>query len=171
MPTMRIEVSHMKLKICVMVTVWVLTATGLQAQGDHGIITGTVKDSTGAVVPGVRVTAIHVATNANYKASTTAAGDFTVPDLPVGNYQVRVEQTGFKTEIANDIVVAAGATVRLDLALELGATQQTVEVATNSQILQIDTGRVSTEVSNKMVNDLPLLVNGAVRSPFDLATT
>jgi len=160
----------MKTKISVIATVLVMTAAGLLAQGDRGIITGTVKDSTGAVVPGVRVTAIHLATNANYKASTTAAGDFTVPALPVGNYQVRVEQTGFKTEIANDIVVAAGATVRLDLALELGTTQQTVEVGANAQILQADTGRVSTEVSNKLVDDLPLLVNGAVRSPFDLAT-
>src|SRR3989442_733098 len=59
-------------KICVMVTVLVLTAAGLLAQGDRGIITGTVKDSTGAVVPGVRVTAIHVATKTSYTASTTA---------------------------------------------------------------------------------------------------
>src|SRR2546425_296672 len=160
----------MNVKICVMVTVLVLTATGLRAQGDRGIITGTVKDSTGAIVPGARVTAIHLATNTSYKVSTTASGDFTVPALPVGNYQMRVENTGFKTEITNDIVVAAGATVRLDVALELGATQQTIEVATNAQILQSDTARVSTEVSNKLVNDLPLLVNGAVRSPFDLAT-
>ena len=62
---------------------------------------------TGAVMSGVQVTAIHLATNANYKASTTASGDFTVPALAVGNYQVRVENTGFKTHVANDIVVAA----------------------------------------------------------------
>src|SRR5216683_68725 len=141
------EVSDMRIKICVAVTLLVLTAAGLLAQGDRGILTGTVKDSTGAVVPGVRVTAIHLATNTSYKASTTASGDFTVPALPVGNYQMRVENTGFKTQIVNDIVVAAGATVRLDVALELGATQQTVEVATNAQVLQVDTGRVSTEVS------------------------
>src|SRR5207247_1419611 len=164
------EVSDMKIKICVMVTVLVLTAAGLLAQGDRGIITGTVKDSTGAVVPGVQVTAIHLGTNTSYKASTTASGDFTVPALPVGNYQMRVENTGFKTQITNDIVVAAGATVRLDVTLELGATQQTIEVATNTQTVQSDTARVSTEVSSKLVNELPLLVNGAVRSPFDLAT-
>ena len=80
----------MKTKICVLVTVLVLTATGLRAQGDRGIITGTVKDSTGAVVPGVRVTATHLATNTSFTASTTASGDFTVPALPVGNYQVRI---------------------------------------------------------------------------------
>ena len=80
----------MKIKICVIVTVLVLTAAALLAQGDRGIITGTVKDSTGAVVPGVRVTTIHVATNTKYQATTTASGDFTVPALPVGKYQVRV---------------------------------------------------------------------------------
>jgi hypothetical protein len=161
----------MEIRICGILTVFVLTASGLLAQGDRGIITGTVKDSTGAVVPGARVTAIQPATNSSYKASTTAAGDFTVPDLPVGNYQLRVEATGFKTEVANDIVVQAGATVRLDLQLELGATQQTVEVGASAQTLQVDTARVSTEVSNRLVDDLPILVNGAVRSPFDLATT
>jgi len=97
-------------------------------------------------VPGVRVTAIHVATKTSYTASTTASGDFTVPALPVGNYQMRVENTGFKTEVVNDIVVAAGATVRLDVALELGATQQTVEVATNAQACSRHGPRV-TEVS------------------------
>src|SRR6267378_4398986 len=122
----------MKIKICVIVTVLFLAAAELLAQGDRGIITGTVKDATGAVVPGVKVTAIHLATNASYEASTTASGDFTVPALPVGDYQMRVENTGFKTQIVNDVVVAAGATVRLDVALELGATQQTVEVPTSA---------------------------------------
>ena len=121
--------------------------------------------------PDAQVTAIHLDTNTNYKANTTASGDFTVPALPVGNYQVRVENTGFKTHIADDIVVAAGATVRLDLAMEVGTTQQTVEVQANAQMLQTETARVATEVSNKLVDDLPLVVNGAVRSPFDLATT
>ncbi len=161
----------MKVTICVLVTVLILTATGLWAQGDRGIITGTVKDATGAIVPGARVTAIQLATNTTYKAATTAAGDFTVPDLPVGNYKMRVENTGFKTEVVDNIVVGAGATVRMDVALELGATQQTVEVGANSQVVQVDTARVSTEMSNRMVNELPLLVNGAVRSPFDLAAT
>ncbi len=161
----------MKGKICATSALLALTVAGLLAQGDRGIITGAVKDASGAVVPGARVTAIQLATNTSFRASTTAAGDFTVPDLPVGNYQVRIESTGFKTEIVDAVVVAAGATVRLDLALELGATQQTVEVATNAQILQGDTARVSTEVSNRMVDELPIVVNGAVRSPFDLATT
>ena len=148
-----------------------LTAAGLRAQGDRGIITGTVKDPSGAAMPGAVVTAIHLATNTSYKTSTTASGDFTVPALPVGDYQVRVENTGFKTQVENNVAVAAGATVRLDVAMEVGATQQTIEVQAHAVMLTADTARVSTEVSAKLVDDLPLVVNGAVRSPFDLATT
>jgi hypothetical protein len=148
-----------------------LTAAGLRAQGDRGIITGAVKDASGASMPNVAVTAIHTPTNTSYKTSSTASGDFTIPALPVGDYSVRIENAGFKTYVQNGVAVAAGATVRLDVVMEVGATQQTVEVQAQAVVLTTDTARVSTEVSNKLVNELPLVVNGAVRSPFDLAAT
>jgi len=143
----------------------------LVAQSDRGVITGTVKDASGAVVPGAQITAIQTSTNANFKTKTTTSGDFTVPSLPVGNYQVRVENTGFKTYLADSVIVAPGSTVPLDVTLELGATQQTIEVVANAQMLQSESARVATEVSNRMVEDLPVVVNGAVRSPFDLSST
>jgi hypothetical protein len=68
-------------------------AIQLLAQGDRGTITGTVRDASGAVVPGAPVTAIQRNTNASYKTTTSTAGDFTVPSLPVGTYQVRVEKS------------------------------------------------------------------------------
>ena len=145
-----------------------LTAAGLRAQGDRGIITGTVKDASGAAMPSASVTAIQLDTNTNYKTNTTASGDFTVPALPVGKYRVRVEHTGFKTQIQDNVEVEPGSTVRMDLAMEVGNTQQTIEVQANAQTLQTETARVSTEVSNRMVNELPIIVGGAVRSPFDL---
>jgi hypothetical protein len=160
----------MKGKISAFAGLVALTATGLVAQGDRGIITGTVKDVSGAVVPGSQLTAIQLVTNMNYQASSTASGDFTVPALPVGMYRVRVEHAGFKTQIQDGIPVASGTTVRLDLVMEVGATQQTIEVKANAQLLTAETARVSTEVSSRLVNDLPVLVNGAVRSPFDLTT-
>ena len=69
------------------------------AQTDRGVITGTVKDTSGAVVPNAQITATELGTNATYKTRTTTSGDFTVPSLPVGSYQVRVENTGFKTHL------------------------------------------------------------------------
>src|SRR5689334_10300484 len=141
------------------------------AQTDRGVITGTVKDTSGAVVPNAQITATELGTNATYKSRTTTSGDFTVPSLPVGSYQVRIENTGFKTHLVTSLTVAAGATVPLDITLEVGTTQQTVEVVANAQLLQTEAGRVATEVFNKLVDELPVVVNGAVRSPFDLSGT
>src|SRR4051794_19365956 len=151
------------LSACAMVSVF--------AQTDRGVITGTVKDTSGAVVPDVQITAIQSGTNANFKTKSTTSGDFTIPSLPVGTYQVRFEITGFKAQITSSVIVAAGATVPLDVVLELGTTQQTVEVVATAQLLQTEAGRVATEVSNKLVDELPVVVNGAMRSPFDLSST
>ena len=92
-----------------LVLIGVCVVPNLMAQTDRGVITGTVKDVSGAVVPGAQVTAIQTNTNANFKTNTTTSGDFTVPSLPVGSYQVRVENTGFKTFVANKVEVGAGA--------------------------------------------------------------
>src|ERR1039457_1477430 len=126
------------------VLIGLCAVANLLAQTDRGVITGTVKDVSGAVVPGAQVTAIQTNTNANFKTKTTTSGDFTVPSLPVGTYQVRVENTGFKTFLANRVEVAAGATVPLDVTMELGTTQQTVEVLANAQMLQTEAGRGAT---------------------------
>src|ERR1035441_4016154 len=153
------------------VLIGLCAVANLLAQTDRGVITGTVKDVSGAVVPGAQVTAIQTNTNANFKTKTTTSGDFTVPSLPVGTYQVRVENTGFKTFLANKVEVAAGATVPLDVTMELGTTQQTVEVLANAQMLQTEAGRGATGVSSRVVGELPVVVNGAVRSPFDLSAS
>src|ERR1039458_8101104 len=71
------------------VLIGLCAVANLLAQTDRGVITGTVKDVSGAVVPGAQVTAIQTNTNANFKTKTTTSGDFTVPSLPVGTYQVR----------------------------------------------------------------------------------
>ena len=138
------------------------------AQSDRGIITGTVSDASGAVVPGAQVTVTHVATNTSRKTTTTTSGDFTVPSLPVGVYQVRVENQGFKTTVRDNVVLTAGGTARVDAKLEVGAAQQTVEVSASAQMLQAESARVSTDVSSTLVDQLPVVVNGGVRSPFNL---
>ena len=73
-----------------------LSTLTLMGQGDRGLITGTVTDASGAVVPGSHVTVIQKNTNTSYKSETSSAGNFTVPSLPIGEYMVRVEKEGFK---------------------------------------------------------------------------
>src|ERR1035441_107685 len=113
-----------------------LVGAAVFAQTDRGVITGTIKDASGAVVPAAQVSAVQTGTNARFRTNSTTTGDFTVPSLPVGTYRVRVEITGFKTYIADNVVVGAGATVLLNVALEVGTAQQTVEVFANAQMLQ-----------------------------------
>jgi hypothetical protein len=141
------------------------------AQTDRGVITGTVKDASGAVVPNASVTAVQITTNTAFKSTTTAAGDYTIPSLPVGTYRVRVESSGFKAYVADDVDVQPGSTLLVNATLEVGTAQQTVEVVANAQLLESESARVATEVSNQMVDELPVLVNGGVRSPFDLSAT
>ncbi|MGO9966497.1 MAG: carboxypeptidase regulatory-like domain-containing protein [Bryobacteraceae bacterium] len=157
-----------RVRLCVL---FLSAVAVLLAQTDRGVITGTVKDASGAVVPGARVSAVQISTNTNFKTTTTAAGDYTVPSLPVGTYQIRVESTGFKAYVADGIEVQPGSTLLVDATLEVGTAQQTVEVTANAQLLQSESARVATEVSNQLVDDLPTLVNAAVRSPFDLSST
>src|ERR1017187_10149189 len=147
-----------------------VSAIQLLAQGDRGEITGTVTDATGSVVPGARITAIQTSTNVSYKTTTSTAGDFTVPSLPVGTYQVKVEAQGFKTHVTDNVAMPPGATARIDVKLEVGTAQQSVEVRATAQVLQTENARVETDVSNTLVDALPVKVNGNSRSPFDLAT-
>jgi len=143
----------------------------LPGQGDRGEITGTVTDATGAVVPGAQISAVQRATNVVYRTTTSTSGDFTVPSLPVGEYQLRVESRGFKTSITEKLAITPGGTARVDVKLEVGAAQQSVEVTATAQVLQTENARVATEVSSVLVDALPVQVNGNSRSPFDLAST
>src|SRR3954452_20289949 len=142
----------------------------LFAQGDRATLRGVVKDTTGAVIPNAAVSVKNTDTNAEYKTVTTGTGDFTVPNLPVGSYSVRVAIKGFKALVRDGINLTAGDSVQLDLQLQVGETRETIEVSAEASVLQTDTSRVATQVSTKLLNDLPVQVNGDVRSPFDLAT-
>ena len=141
----------------------------LWAQSERGTISGTVLDATGAVVPGAAVVATHTATNVANSTVTTEAGVYTVPSLAVGLYSVRVEKEGFKPSVRSGVTVNAASNVRLDVTLEVGTAQQTIEVTADVQRLQTESAKASITLNNRMVDALPLVVGGTLRSPFDLA--
>ncbi|MGH9657522.1 MAG: carboxypeptidase-like regulatory domain-containing protein, partial [Bryobacteraceae bacterium] len=107
----------------------VLLATVALAQTDRGIINGTVADSSGAGVPDARVSATNTNTNVGFATQTTSTGDFTIPQLPVGVYQLRVEKQGFKAAVRSDITVSAGGTVTVNATMEVGAVTESIVVA------------------------------------------
>lgn len=139
-------------------------------QSDRGSISGTVTDSTGAVIPGAKIVVTNPSTNATLNTVSSESGDYTAPNLPVGVYSVRVEREGFKPALLSNVNVNAGLNARGDITLEIGASQQVVEVQAQAAALQTEDAKAATTITNKLVDDLPLVVGGALRSPFDLAT-
>jgi hypothetical protein len=128
-----------------------------------------VKDGTGAVITDANVTATRTETNTVIKVSSGNSGDYTLPSLEIGTYTVRVEKAGFKTSVTNNIIVSASGTARIDVTLEVGTTQQAIEVSAAALQVQTENARIQTAVANRLVDQLPLVVGGQLRSPFDLA--
>jgi hypothetical protein len=149
----------------------VLAGSGaLFAQSDRANLTGTVTDQSGATVPGATVTATHVATNASRTATSSAVGEFVLPQLVVGEYRLTTEAPGFKVSVNSGITLTPGATVRADIILQLGQVSESVQVTAEASLLQTDSARVNTAVTPKFVEDLPLVVGGQLRSPLDLVS-
>jgi hypothetical protein len=156
-------------KYCCVWLSMLLMAGALWGQSERGTITGVVKDTSGAAVPGARVSVTQEATNTHESLVTNENGEFTVPSLPAGKYIVRAEKEGFRPAVVNNLPLDASQTVRADLSLEVGKMSDVIEVQANAVQLQTEDAQSSVTVLNKLVNDLPLVVSGAVRSPFDLA--
>ena len=135
------------------------------AQSDLGKIAGTVSDPSGAVIEGASVAATNMGTGVAKKTITGSGGNFTVPLLPVGEYRISVEHTGFKTYVQSGISVNIGQTVHLDISLSLGAVNQTVEVKAEAPQIQADTSDIGTVVNGEQIKDLPLVGQGEVRNP------
>lgn len=138
-------------------------------QSDRGIVAGSVLDTSGAAVPSAKVVAIHAATNVEYGSESTATGDFTIPALPAGRYRLRVIRDGFKTSILDNVTVTAGGEVRRQIVLEIGSLTESVEVSAAAEQLQTASARSTAQVSNKLVEELPLVVGGGMRNAVDLA--
>src|SRR5215831_15218458 len=155
-------------------TVLLMAILGLStcfAQSERGAITGVITDSTNAAVPNAPVKITHTGTNATTSVVSSSSGEYSAANLAPGTYKLEVSQQGFRTSVIDGIVLTAGSTARADVKLELGGVSQTVEVQAQTAQVQTEDAKVSTAVSNTQVDQLPLVVGGAMRSPFDLVTT
>jgi hypothetical protein len=124
------------------------------AQADRGRITGTVTDTSGAVIPSVQVTATQVATNTQFKAVSNEVGIYSVLNLPIGNYRIAFKRDGFESVTQSGIVILANHTAEVNIQLRAGAESQTVQV-TATPILDMQP-EVGTNLTQDQVNELPL---------------
>jgi len=132
-----------------------LTIAG-RSQVNTGDILGTISDPTGALVQSASVTVTNLETHETRKAQSNPAGEYIVTLLPPGHYSVTIDSTNFKKFVQRDVALSAGDRRRTDVVLTLGESSQSVEVSTAPPSLDTDTSSLSTVVTEKQVQELPL---------------
>ncbi|HEV2711234.1 MAG TPA: TonB-dependent receptor [Edaphobacter sp.] len=126
------------------------------AQVDQGSITGTVTDTTGAVVPEATVTLLNTDVGLNLKNSTNSNGIYAFSPVRIGHYIITVTAAGFATTTQKNVTVNVAQSLQVNVQLKLGAASETVEVTTAPPTLQTDNAAVGQVITEKSVNDLPL---------------
>ena len=160
------------MRSAVLATLVFAAAGFLFGQSDRGTITGTVTDPAGAVVAGAMVQARNVDTGGLYPAATSATGNYTIAQLPAGNYELTVTVAGFKTLTRPGLLVQAAQTIRVDASLQVGNATESVTVNAEAPLLQTESGELSNTVSTATLDALPLQIVGSnssgIRNPFNV---
>jgi hypothetical protein len=126
------------------------------AQSTTADITGTVTDVSGASIPHAKVALTNLGTREVRNAQTTDAGDYTFTQLGPGTYSIQVSQSGFKSFVIPSIALSASDRAREDAKLEVGSEGQTVQVTGQAPALQSDSSVLTTVITQKATQDLPL---------------
>jgi len=130
--------------------------SGAAAQDFRGAITGRVNDRSGAVLPGVTVTATNVATSVGSTTTTNSEGLFTIPYLTPGNYTVVAELSGFKKAVRQGLEVRVGDRLVVDMTLEVGQVEETVLVTAQSPLLEMGSASAGQVIDEKRISLMPL---------------
>jgi len=141
---------------------FLLLSTGIlaSAQSDRATITGTVKDSAGAVLPGATVTVTNRDTGVVFTTPTNGDGVYSIPNLPVGSYTLEIQHGGFKTFTQTGILPLASQEVRADVTMTVGATNETVTVSAGAPAVESQNASESMTLETDAINELPLNANG-----------
>src|SRR5690348_6107464 len=129
----------------------------LKAQQTNAQISGLVLDGTGASIAEASLKATELATNVDYNSVSNESGVYVMPQLLPGRYRLTVSKTGFKTFIQSDLTLRTGDRLSLNLTLEPGAMQTTVEVQAYAQLLTTDDASYSSLLDNTMITASPQL--------------
>ncbi|HEX4275740.1 MAG TPA: TonB-dependent receptor [Bryobacteraceae bacterium] len=151
--------------------VFFVFSTSLFSQS-RGTITGTVSDPTGDAVANASVEAKNVDSGAMYPVASSATGNYTIGELPEGNYELTVAAPGFKKYVRGGLTVQVAQTVRIDVVLQVGSTSESVTVTAESPLLKTESGEMSQNIATERMDNLPLLPTGAaagnsgIRNPY-----
>ena len=125
------------------------------AQAVYGSIFGTITDNTGAVIPNATITVTDIAKGISVTTQTSASGDYRVQHLIPDTYRVDIEASGFSKSSADNVIVYADTSPKVDLQLSVAGASNTVTVSSAAPLLQTDRAEVSTILNARAVQDLP----------------
>jgi hypothetical protein len=147
----------------------------LPAQSSNGTITGTVTDPAGAAVPGAEVEAKNPDTGIIYRTLTTDTGNYSIPNLPVGTYQISVKAKGFSGYTLTSLTLPAAAILKQDVPLQVSPGAETITVKGRASLLSAESGDLATNVTLSQLDNLPLIGIGptnagssGIRNPYGL---
>lgn len=144
-----------RVSLCLILVLVPLLAGHLQGQNSQGTILGHVKDGSGAAIAGAKVTATNVSTNVTHHFTTTAGGDYVFVDMIPGSYEVRVESSGFKSEVSSGLILEVDQTLRQDFILHIGQVQETMTITADAQMVQTDNTTTGNVLDQKTIEELP----------------
>ncbi|HEX4076701.1 MAG TPA: carboxypeptidase regulatory-like domain-containing protein [Candidatus Acidoferrales bacterium] len=133
-----------------------MTGFATHAQVFTGTISGTVTDSSGAVIVGANITEKNEATGVAQHAVTDEHGRYLIPDLLVGKYSVQAQKNGFQTSIKNDVTVIVGTQTAADITMAVGQVNQTVSVEASQAQVDTSSSDVGSLIDQKQLDSLPL---------------
>jgi len=162
--------------VCCALLAVVLFSSGLWAQAvSTAQIAGTVKDMTGAVLPGAEVTVTQTDTGVSRNAVSDETGSYTLPNLPIGPYKLEVTLPGFRTYVQTGIVLQVNSNPSIHVVLGIGQVTETVEVQASATMVETQStgvGRVvdaehieQMPLNGRRITDLIFLVGAAVSTP------
>jgi len=120
-------------------------------------INGTISDTTGALIPGVEVTATQTATGIRRTALSNERGAYILPNLPVGPYRIEVSLPGFRTFVQTGVILEVNATRVVNAVLEVGQVAETVEVQSDAVMVETRATGVGEVITNTQILELPLI--------------
>lgn len=138
-----------------------LLAAGVaKSQTTFATVTGTVSDASGAVLANAQITATHLETGTKWESVSNELGNFNLPQLKEGAYEIRVRAPGFKEFVAQKVVLAARDIRRIDVQLEVGSVETRVEVTAGATLIETETARISDTKNAEILKSLPLNTRG-----------
>src|SRR4051812_37539433 len=151
----------------------VVSALPLLAQSDRSTITGSISDPSGAVIANAPIQAKNLNTGVTYDAASTATGNYTISELPVGQYEISVNMPGFKKYTRQGVGVQAAASYRVDVTLEVGSATESITVTEAAPLLKTESGELAHSVTGDNLDALPVLgigssfaSNSGIRNPM-----